>query len=284
MTQRAFDTNDDDFYSQLQEEDFLDYQRIGAPGVVIAFMRAGWWLYLAQRLVVDPLFIQGGRAVEAWRARADKYPRPLSSEHKADIDANPVHRMSRAGEDLIIQMEAREIDSTALCLLLECWRQTDLPLARAAVKRLYVILNEECWSEAWFRQVMREGLQGYEEEVYPEARDEYEESAGSDESLKPRPSETAKQLSAVMSNRDAAIHKLIADASADGRGMSGAEIIAEVEKRGHRLSQSTLTSHIIPRLVKRYGLRNNNDGAGYFYPQELPTDSAVNIGMRNGSR
>jgi hypothetical protein len=48
-----------------------------------------------------------------------------------------------------------------------------------------------------------------------------------------------------------------------GDGISGKEIIAAINKSRPSVGQSTLTTHIMPKLKKWYGVANRN-GVGYY--------------------
>jgi hypothetical protein len=48
-------------------------------------------------------------------------------------------------------------------------------------------------------------------------------------------------------------------------GILGRRIIQELGKHGFPIQQSTLTTHIIPKLKKWYGVENRG-GVGYFLP------------------
>ena len=55
-------------------------------------------------------------------------------------------------------------------------------------------------------------------------------------------------------------------AQAEGKGITGKDIVNELRKRtpSVKINPSTLTRHIIPRLKSEHGVKNPGGGRGYY--------------------
>jgi hypothetical protein len=65
---------------------------------------------------------------------------------------------------------------------------------------------------------------------------------------------------------EAAVHDFLLKLGKKNERATGKQIVAELKRKHIHLSESTLRRHILPRLMRISGVRNDRDKRGYYVP------------------
>jgi hypothetical protein len=65
---------------------------------------------------------------------------------------------------------------------------------------------------------------------------------------------------------DFAVRDILLNAKGEGKRLTGKQVVAELKKRGQRISEATFRRHVVPRVAVHFGVRNDNDKRGYYIP------------------